>query len=184
MRLRCKKLWLGLLLPLLLMLGAAVGSEADPLVTQGWVDQYIAKQVADVEERLDVLADRMDNFMVVRLWLGRDYLEQNGQQKQLDAPPYATAGRTYVPLRALGEAIGVDFAWDGTGKQVTCTRGSQTLVLQVGSNSVTVNGVAQQIDAPPQILNGRVCVPLRVISENLGFTVVWCSADKMIELTY
>ncbi len=179
-----RKLWLCLLLPLLLLLGADAGSKADPLVTQGWVDQYVAKQVADVDKRLDVLADRLNNFLVVRLWLGRDYLEQNGQKKQLDAPPYAASGRTYVPLRALGEAIGADFAWEGSTKQVTCTRGSQTIVLQVGSTKMTVDGVAQQIDAPPQVLNGRVCVPLRVISENLGFAVVWHSADKMIELTY
>lgn len=35
-----------LALSLLLGAGAAVGSADDPLVTRGWVDQYIASQLA------------------------------------------------------------------------------------------------------------------------------------------
>ena len=52
-RLLCLGAVLLLALSLLLGAGAAVGSADDPLVTCGWVDQYIASQLAPFEARLE-----------------------------------------------------------------------------------------------------------------------------------
>lgn len=184
---RCLKrkmlLWL---LPLfLLLLAAAPGSQDDPLVTAGWVEQYVNQQADKLESRLDVVADTLDGLLVVRLWIGTSYMEQNGEQKPLDAAPYVTAsGRSYLPLRALGEAVGAEFKWNSEQKRVTCLKDGTELALRVGGSTIMLNGKAQTIDAPPEIVNGRVFVPVRVVGENLGFAVNWLSAEKMVVLTY
>ena len=67
---------------------------------------------------------------------------------------------------------------------MTCLKGDATIILFVGSSSITVNGRQETIDAPPEIVNGRTFVPVRVIGEKLGFEVSWEPAEKMVTLTY
>ena len=185
MRWKKLKIMLAALLALLLLLAATPGSRNDPLVTAEWVEQYVDEQAAALEKRLDALEEELHSFQVVRLWLGKSYFEQNGENKLLDAAPYAsTAGRTYLPLRALGEIVGAEFKWDAATKKVTCLKGDATIILFVGSSSITVNGRQETIDAPPEIVNGRTFVPVRVIGEKLGFEVSWEPAEKMVTLTY
>lgn len=45
-----------------------------------------------------------------------------------------------------------------------------------------VNGNYVQTDTPPMILNNRTLVPIRVISENLGFYVEWASEDQSVSV--
>ena len=46
-------------------------------------------------------------------------------------------------------------------------------VAQANEIKVTLNGKALSFDVPPQIIDGRTLVPLRVIFEALGATVDW-----------
>lgn len=179
-----RKKWICLLLAVLFLLGADAGSKSDPLVTRGWVEQYIERQVADLTERLDSVESELDGLLVVRLWMGRDYMEIDGEQVALEAAPFVTAaGRSYVPLRALGEAIGAEFAWDNTVKRVTYEREGKRLELRVGSANVVVDGETAAIDAPPQLVNNRVFVPIRVVSENMGLAVNWLAKEKSAVVT-
>ncbi len=178
-----------LLAALLLGLGASAGSKQDPLVTKGWVDQYVAAEVAGVEDkltaRLDELEERLGSTVVIKMWIGKAWMEQDGVRQELEAAPYLTeSGRTMVPLRALGEALDAEFAWDGAAKQVTYRRGGTEIVLTLGQMTIMVNGEAQQIDAAPQAAAGRTFVPLRVVTENLGFKLRWDNAAKQATLLY
>lgn len=178
-----------LLLALLLGLGAAAGSRQDPLVTKSWVDQYIAAEVAAVEDdlgaRLDAAEKRLGNTLVIRMWIGKTVLEQDGVKKPLEAAPYLTeSGRTMVPLRALGEALGAEFAWDAADRQVTYLRDGTEIVLTLGSMEILVNGERRKIDSAPQAAAGRTFVPLRVVTENLGFALKWDNAAKQVTLLY
>ncbi len=46
-----------------------------------------------------------------------------------------------------------------------------------------INGDPINLDVPPQVVNGRVLVPIRVISETLGFDVEWNSAAQAVTVT-
>lgn len=184
-KLKRKILLTCLLLFGLILAGAAAGSKADPLVTKGWVDQYVAAEANRLELRLDAVADKLAKTTTVRLWIGREYLEVDGQRRELDAPAYLAAnGRTYVPLRALGEAVGASFDWDNTAKKVTYIKEGRRIVLLLGRAVVQVNGQEIAVDGGPEVQNGRVMVPLRVVTENLGFKLKWDNAEKMAELTF
>ena len=103
------------LLPLILLLagGAAAGSAGDPLVTRGWVDQYIASQLAPLQTRLEQADSQMASVRSIKLWIGRDYLQVGERQVKLDAAPYlGSIGRTMVPLRELGDSIWAEINWD------------------------------------------------------------------------
>ena len=174
-----------LAMALLLGAGAAVGSADDPLVTRGWVDQYIASQLAPLEARLEQAASQMPEVPSITLWIGRDYLLNGEEKVSLDSKPYlGETGRTMVPLRALGEAIGAEFNWDGDTKRVVYTKGDKEVVLWVGRAEVQVNGEKLATDCAPELVSGRLMVPLRVITENLGFHLIWNSEQKMASLLY
>jgi hypothetical protein len=56
------------------------------------------------------------------------------------------------------------------------------LVLQVGNNVFTVNGVPSALDSPPVIRNSRTLVPVRAIIESLGGTVFWESVERKVTI--
>src|SRR5215469_2760513 len=80
----------------------------------------------------------------------------------LPASALATiANHAYVELRAVGQAMNASVAFDAKLKRATFTTEFRQAVLTIGSTRADVNGEPQTIGAAPQLLNGRVMVPLR-----------------------
>ncbi|WP_405155472.1 CotH kinase family protein [Paenibacillus sp. FSL K6-0108] len=100
-----------------------------------------------------------------------------------DQDPLQQNGRVMVPVNAILEAMGAEVTWDKTAKTVTVVLNDQTLVLQIGSSTATVNGEMLEIDAPAIIKNSRTLVPVRFISEGLGLTVDWDQTAAQVTLT-
>ncbi|KOY12983.1 CotH kinase family protein [Paenibacillus xylanivorans] len=100
-----------------------------------------------------------------------------------DQDPLQQSGRVMVPVNAILEALGAEVTWDKTVKTVTAVLNDQTLVLQIGSSTATVNGETLEIDAPAIIKNSRTLVPVRFISEGLGLTVDWDQTAAQVTLT-
>lgn len=89
-----------------------------------------------------------------------------------DSQPFVENGRTYVPVRAVLEAYGVDsVVWEAP--YVVVMDEGVTLKIPVGQNYIEKNGVQMPIDAPALIREGRTCLPIRAIIEALGGTVSW-----------
>jgi hypothetical protein len=120
---------------------------------------------------------------VVKVQIGSDIMTVNGKVVQLDAAPEIVNGRTFLPLRAISEALGatVDYIADTQG--ITVVLGTNTIGLQIGNTSAVVNGTVMTLDAPPYIKNSRTMVPLRVIAEGLGATVEWDPALRVVTIT-
>lgn len=55
----------------------------------------------------------------VNLWIGKDYVEVNGQKVKIDAPPVIVGGRTMVPLRFIAEPFGARVDWNAQTKEIT-----------------------------------------------------------------
>lgn len=60
----------------------------------------------------------------------------------------------------------------------------KTVVLQVNNTAAIVNGESITLDVAPYIdaTSGRTLVPLRFISESLGYTVTWDGEDKTVRI--
>lgn len=55
----------------------------------------------------------------VNLWIGKDYVEVNGQKLKIDSPPVIVGGRTMVPLRFIAEPFGAKVEWNAQIKEIT-----------------------------------------------------------------
>ena len=54
------------------------------------------------------------------------------------------------------------------------------ITLWIGCKEAIVDGSVKFLDVAPYIENGRTIIPLRFISENLGYDVLWIKSNKKI----
>lgn len=113
-------------------------------------------------------------------------------------------GTTYLPLRAIGQALGLDVAWDGAANTITLTSGGAVLTGSGASGStkgsksadITYRDIKVYLDGvkldlrnsagvviEPFIMGGTTYLPLRVIGQALGIQVGWDSATNTVSLT-
>ncbi len=98
-------------------------------------------------------------------------LQKNGQITTMDTAPMIKEGRTYVPFRALGEALGAEVGYSASTGLVTAKLADRTITMVVGSKTMQVDQLSVTMDAEPFIDNGRTMVPVRAAAEAFGFTV-------------
>lgn len=68
-------------------------------------------------------------------------------------------------------------------KKVVITQPAKTIKLTVGSNTAVVDGTSVPLDAPPVLVPpGRVMVPIRFISEQLGAKVFWVGDQPIFDV--
>ena len=115
----------------------------------------------------DVLADTS----VVMTLGSTEMLVNNNIVDMKDAAPFAQDNRTFVPFRALGEALGADVEYDKDAKTVTYTLGQTEIVMTLDSKTYTVDGAEKTMDVAPFAKDNRTYVPVRFVGEALGFTV-------------
>ncbi len=125
---------------------------------------------------------------LIKLQIGSTSAYINHEEFALDAPPYIKAGRTMVPLRFIGEALGAEVEWDGNLRQITLVRDGRTIRMVIGSTEVFIGEEGRigetkyTLDAPPEIVEGRTFVPIRFISEAFGAEVEWVAETREIKI--
>ena len=108
----------------------------------------------------------------------------DGEELNLDVVPQIIDGRVMVPIRGVLENLGALVKWDDETQTVSARKSSKTVSLEIGSNDVTLDkgetnddGSAKtetiQTDVAAQLVSDRTLVPLRVISEAMGYSVDW-----------
>ncbi|MDQ7789255.1 MAG: copper amine oxidase N-terminal domain-containing protein [Clostridia bacterium] len=94
-----------------------------------------------------------------------------GEEVSFDVPPTLVNNRTMVPLRKLAESLGSSVDWNEGTQTVIFVQGSKMVVLKVGALEAVIDGERVTLDTPALIVNKRVLVPLRLISEALDTDV-------------
>ncbi|WP_322906165.1 copper amine oxidase N-terminal domain-containing protein [Paenibacillus campi] len=126
----------------------------------------------------------MNNKMMVWMKLNSKTLKIGDKTTMMDTVPMEVGKTTYIPLRYLGEGIGAKVTWNKAANEVTVMAGSDTMKFWIGKDTVVVNGKNMKLSAKAMInKDGRTVVPLRSITELLGWNVKWNTADGSITLT-
>ncbi len=113
----------------------------------------------------------------------------DGTSVTMDVAPVIREDRTLLPLRALVQALGGSVAWNGKTSQVTVKARGTTIVLTIGKNTATVNGLSTFIDPAnskvvPVIIGGRTFLPVRFVGEQLGLEIGWYPPTQTITITW
>jgi hypothetical protein len=92
-------------------------------------------------------------------------------------------GRLLVPLSETVASLGGYVSEDGAD-QITVVLNTRTLNMTIGSKTGFMDGEEFRMDAAPQIINGTVMVPARLVFEKLGASVNYDSASDVMTIAY
>ncbi len=87
--------------------------------------------------------------------------------------PIIVQSRVMLPVRAVFEALDANVNYSQSEQKITAKRLSTTVEFVIGSNIMTVNGEAREIDVAPIVVNNRTLVPVRACSEAFDLDVEW-----------
>jgi hypothetical protein len=125
---------------------------------------------------------------IIELKIGRSTMLVDGSPVVLEAAPVILNARTFLPIRAVVEAVGGTIAWESSAQKVTIVRNDKTLELWIGKGAARLNNRSIAIDSDarvvPVIMNGRTLLPLRFVAEALDLDVQWNAASKTITIVY
>ncbi|NPV74309.1 MAG: copper amine oxidase N-terminal domain-containing protein [Pelotomaculum sp.] len=143
-----------------------------------WLYPAMADQVNVYENR------KLVKSVVFKI--GVPYYVVNGQMPgvKMDVAPFIHNDRTFVPVRFLGNALGVDdsnISWDNDTQTATLKDAKAVLSMTIGKPEVVSNGAAKVIDVAPMLVDpGRTMLPARFVAEGLGYEVDWDEATQTV----
>jgi Copper amine oxidase N-terminal domain len=93
-------------------------------------------------------------------------------------------GTILIPLRSMFEQMGATVSYDPGSKTVNVTKPGADVKVTVGKPEVVINGETRPLDVPPEMYQGHVVVPVRVISEGMGAYVQWVPDRRIVVVRY
>jgi len=134
--------------------------------------------------------------------VGQASFTVDGQFRQMDAKTFIENGRTYVPVRYLAYALGVEdknIVWNSKENRVSLTLpeketniiGDRTVVvgyeitvqLQIGKDRLVSNKLElnnRRMDVTPVVRDGRTYLPARWVAEAFGYKLDWLPESQTV----
>ena len=101
------------------------------------------------------------------------YVKYQDNLLAFETPPAIEDGSTLVPMRFLLEQMGADVEWNGETQTVTAMLDNTAVTFAIDDINAEVNNELATMDVPARLINGKTMVPLRFLSEEMGFDVDW-----------
>jgi hypothetical protein len=114
--------------------------------------------------------------------VGNGQYSVNGTLKN-DAAPYLKNGRTYLPLRYAAYAVGIgdnSIFWSNDTQTAFLDKNGTIVAVKIGAHSIQVGNQIIPVDAPVELSQDRVMLPIRALSESLGCEVKWDGQTNLV----
>ncbi|MDR7316026.1 stalk domain-containing protein [Brevibacillus nitrificans] len=103
----------------------------------------------------------------------------DGKGMSTDVQPIRQNGRMLVPIRVIAEKTGANVTYEADTRQVTVTDKGKRVVLLLDSRTAYVDGKRVTLDVPAMVVNKRTVVPIRFVSEAMGYQVYWDNKSQV-----
>lgn len=104
----------------------------------------------------------------------------NGNFIAMDVHPTMDHNRLFIPIRSLA-SLGIHYSWNPSSKVVTLKNSDgEYLKITVGSKVAYKGRQKIQMDQAAKSQDGRVLVPIRFVSETLGYHVDYETLRRMV----
>ena len=110
--------------------------------------------------------------------LDTPYIKLKDNILGFETPPVIEDGSTLVPMRFLFEQMGADVEWNGETQTATATLDNTAVTFAIDDTNAEVNNTPATMDVPARLINGKTMVPLRFLSEEMGFEVTWDAESR------
>ena len=152
-----------------------------------WVDGMYYFPVIDLSESDSFFGFENKNDLddSLLLLINSQMAYVNGDLTKIDKlsneiVPFIDNGRTYLPVRFISESLGAEVIWNEKNETVEIKYNGISLIMQINSKVIKVDGQLVEIDTAPIIKNERTFLPLRALTESLGKKVEWIEEYQMV----
>ncbi|TYQ18365.1 UNVERIFIED_CONTAM: beta-lactamase class A [Acetivibrio alkalicellulosi] len=141
-------------------------------------------------EAVDIIEEELDEYFVEKniliLKIDNPYALINDEFVLLDDSntkimPVIINNRTLVPVRFVSENLGFEVQWNARERTAIMTKDDIIISCKTEASVIDVNGQNVNLDVPSMIINDRLYVPLRAISEIFDNNVSY--KDRVIMVT-
>ena len=120
--------------------------------------------------------------------IGSDTIVHKDGELKLDTAPFIADGTTFIPIRGLLELMDAKIEWDGEVQGITIKKDMTEIYMQIQNRNVFVTKIRSgkerySLIAAPRIKDSRTFIPVRFISEHLGYNVSWNGETQEITIT-
>lgn len=151
---------------------------------------FILKRVSEVKKILALLLICMSVILPPCAYAGNSSVTVlvNGKEIVSDVPPQLVNGRTFLPMRAVFEALGANVTWIPADRMIFAAKGGTLAVFQADIAKMTVQGALSGdktiiLDAPPFIVDGRTMIPVRAAAEAFNADVTWDESSRTVTVS-
>ncbi|MGG4141595.1 trypsin-like peptidase domain-containing protein [Paenibacillus algorifonticola] len=95
----------------------------------------------------------------------------DGTELTFSNSPFVSEGTTLVPFRNLFEALGATISYNGKTKTINAKKDSTEIILTINNPIAYSNGASFKLNVAPKAISGVTYVPLRFVSETLGYGI-------------
>jgi len=131
-------------------------------------------------KQIAVGSPAVKNNKAITLTINDSQATVNGEKVKLDAPPRVKDSSTYLPFRFVAEQLGAQVEYNSNDKSVVVYYADKFIKLYINKSDYILNGERKKATVAPYLTNGRTLVPVRLISESLGFSVDYIEETKQV----
>ena|GEM_PF-1645960 len=106
----------------------------------------------------------------------------NGQLAKLRVAPTTMDTHIMVPAQEYLGHLGVVMEWDADTETLIGVKGDKSIVARAGAGTATLNNTPIALDRAPAIVNGQLFIPLSLIREAFGFSIVWDDDSQTVHV--
>lgn len=104
--------------------------------------------------------------------------------KQMDIAPFIEKDRTYLPIRNVAEALGLEVSYDNNTRTATFKQHNDILQINIDTKKATKDGKSYELEVDPIIKNGRLVAPISVIGKAFNKTVSNLTENKNTDIVW
>jgi len=111
----------------------------------------------------------------------------NGERIEIPSnvePPVIINGRALVPMYPVFERLGFITTWHEKLEAAMLSRPENSILIMVGEYGTTsTRGSSVVTDISPQVINGQLMIPIRMVIDATDLSVRWNGDNYTIEIT-
>jgi len=140
--------------------------------------EYISELIADKENLNRKRTTDYINIKVHDSYIDFSTIE-NGTDREA-VLPIVENSRTLVPIRSIAQALKYKVTWNQEEGTAYLTKENTIIKIKPDNFFIDINGKIETLDVPARVVNDRILIPIRAISESMGYFVYWQQDTKDI----
>ena len=139
-------------------------------------------------EDAEIMTSKKRGEDIICLKIGKSLAYAYGKMVAIDSDnesvvSYIQNDRTMVPLRFVSENLGAEVLWENGWNYCYVKKDDKQIKITFNSADIEVGDEIITYDAPVQVVEDRTMVPLRFISEELGYNVHWNEPNQLVVIS-